>query len=180
MLESIPGVRVNKEGGAGRREPDDGCAGSVCGRRHGALRAHRHHRHRPRQEGGAPYGCLAARSPTTNRSSRWWGRSSCSSGSRPMRLASSQPVKPASARDDFGEIIGGWMGAAPLRGGALLLLRQLLRVRRLLWRLPEQAIAKLGPGKAIRWMRERCTGCGACHDQCPLPRHRGCANRRSQ
>ena len=43
----------------GRAEHDDRPRGGVCGRRHGARRAHRHGRHRPRQEGGAPHQRLA-------------------------------------------------------------------------------------------------------------------------
>jgi NADPH-dependent glutamate synthase beta subunit-like oxidoreductase len=32
---------------------------------------------------------------------------------------------------------------------------------------PEQAIAKLGPGKRYRYEYDRCTGCAACFEQCP-------------
>jgi Pyruvate/2-oxoacid:ferredoxin oxidoreductase delta subunit len=32
---------------------------------------------------------------------------------------------------------------------------------------PEQAIAKLGPGRRYRYLYERCTGCAVCFEACP-------------
>ena len=33
---------------------------------------------------------------------------------------------------------------------------------------PEDAIIKLGPGHRYRFDYDKCTGCGTCHDQCPV------------
>ena len=54
-----------------------------------------------------------------------------------------------------------------LRGAALPVLRQLLRVRQLLRGCPEQAIVKLGPGRRYRYLYDLCTGCAVCFEQCP-------------
>ena len=45
---------------------------------------------------------------------------------------------------------------------------ELLRVRRLPGRLPEDAVIKLGVGSRYRFDHDKCTGCGVCAEQCPV------------
>ena len=55
-----------------------------------------------------------------------------------------------------------------LRGAAMPVVRQLLRVRWLLLGVPGgQAVIKLGPGRRYRYDFDKCTGCAICYDQCP-------------
>lgn len=82
--------------------------------------------------------------------------------------ASSQPVKPAWARDDFGEIIGGLDEvAARYEAARCYSCGNCFECDGCYGSCPEQAIAKLGSGKGYQVDADRCTGCGACHDQCP-------------
>ncbi|CAJ1807920.1 hypothetical protein LGKMAHEF_01394 [Aeromonas salmonicida] len=82
--------------------------------------------------------------------------------------ASSQPVKPAWARDDFGEIIGGLdETAARYEAARCYSCGNCFECDGCYGSCPEQAIEKLGPGKGYQVDATRCTGCGACHDQCP-------------
>ncbi len=82
--------------------------------------------------------------------------------------ASSQPVKPPSARDDFGEIIGGLdETAARYEAARCYSCGNCFECDGCYGSCPEQAIAKLGPGLGYQVDAELCTGCGACHDQCP-------------
>jgi Pyruvate/2-oxoacid:ferredoxin oxidoreductase delta subunit len=34
--------------------------------------------------------------------------------------------------------------------------------------VPEDAVIKLGPGLRYRFDYDRCTGCAACYEQCPV------------
>ena len=117
-----------------------GHPGAVRRRRHGAVGAHRHGRGRPRQEGGAPHRRLAARrelrqaAPSTTLATFeklhvWYYTDAAQRQQQALeigeRLAS------------FDEVVAGLeRGRGALRGAPLPVLRQLLRVRRLLRRLP--------------------------------------------
>ena len=61
LLEGVPGIEVDDGVVAGRPGHDDRAPRDLRRRRHGAGRAHRHRRHRPRQAGRAQHRRLAAR-----------------------------------------------------------------------------------------------------------------------
>ena len=87
---------------------------------------------------------------------------------RPPR--SSPSSSPRSGSADFAEVVGGLSAEeARLRGAPVPVVRELLRVRRLPGRLPggrgDQARAR---GTATEFDYDRCTGCGACFEQCPV------------
>ncbi len=62
FMRNLPGVVFDDDGSVQvSRDADDGLPRRVRRRRHGALRAHRHRRRRPRQEGGPSHRCVVAR-----------------------------------------------------------------------------------------------------------------------
>ena len=70
----------------------------------------------------------------------------------------------------FGEVVGGLSEErGDLRGAPLPVVRQLLRVRRLPGRLPGGRGDQAGRrAPATEFDYDRCTGCGACYEQCPV------------
>ena len=61
VLEDVPGVTFSDNVDRRRPGPDDRAPGHLRRRGHGAVRADRHRRHRPRQEGRAAHRRVAAR-----------------------------------------------------------------------------------------------------------------------
>ena len=126
----------------------------VCGRRHGARRAHRHGRHRPRQEGGAPHQRLAAGSLTRPRLNElaifldklntWYYSTRCAP-SVPSSTSSGgrgPSTRWSRALDD---------GQRAVRGPALPLLRDVLRATTAAGVCPDNAVIKRGePGEPLR------------------------------
>jgi ferredoxin len=58
-------------------------------------------------------------------------------------------------------------GQRAVRGAALHVLRQLLRMRHLLRVCPDNAVIKLGPGLGFEFNLDYCKGCGLCVAECP-------------
>ena len=54
-----------------------------------------------------------------------------------------------------------------VRGSPLPVVRQLFRMRQLLWRLPRQRGDQAGPGKRFAFNFDYCKGCGICVSECP-------------
>ena len=140
FLRHVPGVEFQKDGTVVVSPSlQTGCPGPVRGRRHGAERAYRDGRRRPRQEGSPPYRRLAAqraggrRHPSTRKRA---STSSTSGTSGTTRAASSPRPHSRSGSPDSSEVVGSLTpGAGRLRSRALPFVRQLLRVRRVPRRL---------------------------------------------
>ena len=82
-----------------------------------------------------------------------------------------QPERqPATRVHGFGEVVGRPVARrGSLRGAALPVLRQLLRVRRLLRRVPRgRHHPARHTGPPVRSRLDRCTGCATCYRQCPV------------
>ena len=76
--------------------------------------------------------------------------------------------RPPSGVDGFDEVVAGLTEAAgAARGAALPVLRQLLRMRQLLRRLPGTRDHQARAGPAATASTTRCTGCAVCFEQCP-------------
>jgi NADPH-dependent glutamate synthase beta subunit-like oxidoreductase len=76
------------------------------------------------------------------------------------------------ARDrvgDFVEVVGGLTGPqAAYEAGRCLSCGNCFECDGCLGACPEDAVIKLGEGNRYRFDYDRCTGCGTCHDQCPV------------
>ena len=139
----------------GRAQHDDRLRGHLRRRRHGALGAHRHRRRGPRQEGRAPHRRVAARRRPTRR--RRSTRSSTFEQAQHVVLQRRAQDRAAACStiarrtSTFDEVVErARRDQRALRGAPVPLLRQLLRVRQLLRRLPGQRGHQAGPGQALR------------------------------
>ena len=141
FLRDGAGSRVRtRRDGAGVAVARDRLPRRVRGRRHGAERADRDGRRRPRQEGRTPHRRLAARrrGRRAHPSTSWRASTSCTSGTSATTRGASSPSSRREERvADFDEVVGGLSAErGRLRGGPVPVVRQLLRVRRLPRRLP--------------------------------------------
>ena len=127
---------------------------------------------RPRQEGGAPHRRLAARRdaiPHPAEAPRDRASPSSICRSTPTRRARLQHELPVAQRErGFDEVVGGLSetrGACTRRSAACPAATASSATTAYA-ACPEEAIVKLGPGRATRSTR-RCTGCAVCFEQCP-------------
>ncbi|HZC41870.1 MAG TPA: NAD(P)-binding protein [Streptosporangiaceae bacterium] len=88
-------------------------------------------------------------------------------GDHPRRQ---QPeAEPAERVAGFGEVTGGLSAAeAEFEAGRCLSCGNCCECDGCLGACPEDAVVKLGPGRRYRFDYDRCTGCRACFDQCPV------------
>ncbi len=70
---------------------------------------------------------------------------------------------------DFREVLGGLSAEeAVFEAGRCLSCGNCFECDGCLGACPEDAVIKLGPGNRYRFAYDRCTGCGACYEQCPV------------
>jgi NADPH-dependent glutamate synthase beta subunit-like oxidoreductase len=70
---------------------------------------------------------------------------------------------------DFGEVLGGLSEeAATYEARRCLSCGNCCECDGCLGACPEDAVIKLGPGNRYEFDYDRCTGCGACYEQCPV------------
>jgi NADPH-dependent glutamate synthase beta subunit-like oxidoreductase len=81
-----------------------------------------------------------------------------------------QPEAPPEQRTSgFGEVLGGLSEReATYEAGRCLSCGNCCECDGCLGACPEDAVIKLGPGHRYRFDYDRCTGCGACFEQCPV------------
>ena len=81
-----------------------------------------------------------------------------------------QPEAPAEQRTaDFGEVLGGLSEReATYEARRCLSCGNCCECDGCLGACPEDAVIKLGPGHRYRFDYDKCTGCGACYEQCPV------------
>ncbi len=85
----------------------------------------------------------------------------------PKRVQPEQ--SPAERLGGFGEVVGGLDAAAAVyEAGRCLSCGNCFECDGCLGACPEEAVVKLGPGNRYRFDYDRCTGCSACFDQCPV------------
>jgi Pyruvate/2-oxoacid:ferredoxin oxidoreductase delta subunit len=77
--------------------------------------------------------------------------------------------EPAQRISDFGEVVGGLSSPdATFEAGRCLSCGNCCECDGCLGACPEDAVIKLGPGLRYRFDYDRCTGCRACVEQCPV------------
>ncbi|MCI1748633.1 MAG: NAD(P)-binding protein [Acidipropionibacterium sp.] len=153
FLHKLPGMRFkNDVVDVNPGHPDDRRPRRLRRRRHRPLRAHRDDRHRPRQAGRPPDRQVAAPRRLGPGSQGEHRRVQ-----RPARLVLRRPPAPPPARarsDPAGQLRRGGRrpgrAPGPLRGRPLPVLRQLLRVRRLLRGLPRGRHHQARPRPPLR------------------------------
>jgi len=70
---------------------------------------------------------------------------------------------------DFGEVLGGLSeGEATYEARRCLSCGNCCECDGCLGACPEDAVIKLGPGHRYEFNYGKCTGCGACYEQCPV------------
>jgi NADPH-dependent glutamate synthase beta subunit-like oxidoreductase len=81
-----------------------------------------------------------------------------------------QPERDARDRvSDFSEVVGGLTAPqAAYEASRCLSCGNCFECDGCLGACPEDAVIKLGEGHRYRFDYDRCTGCGTCHDQCPV------------
>jgi NADPH-dependent glutamate synthase beta subunit-like oxidoreductase len=81
-----------------------------------------------------------------------------------------QPEMPPEQRTaDFGEVLGGLSEReAVYEARRCLSCGNCCECDGCLGACPEDAVIKLGPGHRYRFDYDKCTGCGACYEQCPV------------
>jgi NADPH-dependent glutamate synthase beta subunit-like oxidoreductase len=78
-------------------------------------------------------------------------------------------VEVAERLSDFGEVVGGLaVGEAVYEAGRCLSCGNCFECDGCLGACPEDAVIKLGVGHRYRFDYDRCTGCAACFEQCPV------------
>jgi NADPH-dependent glutamate synthase beta subunit-like oxidoreductase len=78
-------------------------------------------------------------------------------------------LDPQDRVSDFTEVVGGLTGPqAAYEAGRCLSCGNCFECDGCLGACPEDAVIKLGEGNRYRFDYDRCTGCGTCHDQCPV------------
>jgi len=78
-------------------------------------------------------------------------------------------MAPEERTSDFGEVVGGLTEQqAVYEAARCLSCGNCFECDGCLGACPEDAVIKLGPGHRYRFDYDRCTGCGACSEQCPV------------
>jgi len=78
-------------------------------------------------------------------------------------------ARPEQRVEGFGEVLGGLTErAAVYEAQRCLSCGNCCECDGCLGACPEDAVIKLGPGHRYRFDYDRCTGCGACYEQCPV------------
>ena len=126
-----------------------------------------------RQEGRPQHRRLAARRRRSRRrrSTRWPPSTASTSGTSATTTAASRPSSTRQTRvRAFDEVAAGLTAQeVAFEAGALPVLRQLLRVRRLPRRLSRGRGHQARQGPPLpRSTTTACTGCGTCYRQCPV------------
>ena len=173
FLRAVPGVEFERDGTVSVSSSlMTGLPGRVRGRGHGARRAHGDGRRGARQAGRAGDRRVAARrrSASGRRSTRRPRSSMLNLWYFGDAARRRQPeLEPVRARRRLRR-----GGRRPLgrggdvRGAPVPVVRELLRVRRLPRRLPGGRGDQARPGLRYRFDYDRCTGCRACFEQCPV------------
>ena len=162
------GVRRRRHGG-GVELDDDRMPRGVRGWGHGAGRADRDRRGGARQEGRPPHRRLAAwragpgpkHEPATFDLLHLWYSA--------MRPAGANPSGARRAVAGFAEVLGGLSAdEATYEAGRCLSCGNCFECDGCLGACPEDAVIKLGVGHRYRFDYDRCTGCRACFEQCPV------------
>ena len=164
------GVRARRHG-EGLRLADDRLPGRVRRRRHGARRAHGHGRRGSRQAGRAGDRRVAAGHVAG-------APAEASAGDvRPaqpvvLRRRGTRPqpeLEPSERVEGFDEVLGGLtVRDATFEASRCLSCGNCCECDGCLGACPEDAVIKLGPGHRYRFDYDRCTGCRACFEQCPV------------
>ena len=104
------------------------------------------------------------------RSTSWPASRCCVSGITPKRRSAARAPSTSNAggRRSTRSSAGLDRRRGAIRGPALPVVRQLLRVRRLLLGLPGAGRrSSSDPGRRYEYDLDKCTGCAICYDQCP-------------
>ena len=173
FLRAVPGVEFERDGTVKvSASLMTGCSRRVRGRGHGAERAHRDGRRGARQEGRPPHRRVAAR-----RGGREPARSTDLATFDMLNLwffgdaaRRQQPeLAPEERVAGFGEVIGGLsVEQATYEARRCLSCGNCCECDGCLGACPEDAVIKLGVGHGYEFDYDRCTGCAACYEQCPV------------